>query len=1301
MMCFLCAGVMPLAVAGQTLQTWMRWTLLVCAVVISSIFGGAGDARAIGEGVQISGVCTDVWGSPSLTCNDLSPLVITWSDSSNGHGNLVYSCYFVYSENGNLLQAVGQPCLTQGQYWPETTSIYIPPFQVGIHHITVNRGFIVGDIPMSPVSQTVQVIITHAPAATTSTVASGANPSGSHDVNLYAHVTDNGPAGYPLSGTVTYKVDGADYCTTNVALDGTAGACATNLAAGTRSITATYNGNASHYLSNSDALAQVVAVAPSSITASAGTPQQTPIGTAFGATLQVQVKDASGQPVPNQTVTYNVPSSGATATLDSTTSATDNNGYAAVPATANGTPGAYVVTASVVGVGPLASFALTNQLAPNIITFPQPADKTFEDTSPLLAATASSNLTMAYTSGSATVCTVTAAGVITIVTAGVCSITASQAGDGSYAAAVDVTKTFTINQHTQIITFNPPATQTFAPAGTVALVAFSDGSDNPISFVSTSTGVCTVLGSTVTFVSAGICAIIASEAGDISYFAATNVPKSFAINLAAQAITATPYPTSIPYLATGQITVLGQLGTSAIAYVVKSGTCTVSVSGLVMAGAGSGTCVVTATIAADLNYLTASSDATIAMTKATQTIAFAQPANLSYAPNLTVTLSATTTATGLVVSYASNSATVCNVSGSTISILAAGSCSITASQVGSVNYLTAIPVTKIFATGQATQAISFTPPATQTYAPAGTVALVAKGGASGNAVTFASTSSAVCTTGGTNGATVTFVSAGICALTASQAGNTNYSAAPNVSASFTIALASQTITITSTPPKNAYVSAPAYTMIAAGGASTNPVTFSAAASSAGVCTVAGSSVSLTGVGTCTINANQAGNGNYTAAAQVQQSFAVADVIGPTTQAIGTFLSNRANLLVTNQPSFDRSNRLDDVDQGNGGSNTQMAEAKSDAIAPMKSSRLGASAAASGAAMPTAGLGATGAAAKAANSDPDAYALQSFLYNYLHGMSQGGDAKSVSLSGPMSLNASFGTMSHASFKTSLSQMMGWENDREQKQMQALGIGSSYAKPAFMPFDVWAEAQYTNYSGNTSGQLGLVTLGADYTFNRNLLVGVYGQVDAMNQTTGTSVSGTGYMVGPYSTIRLTDHMFFDLRGGYGGSSNNISPLGTYVNNFGSTRWLASSALTGKWKLDDGINFTPSASVTYFQDTSNAYVDSNSVLIPSVQTLLGQLKLSPEVSYDFAMDNGTTIEPSLAPQLIWNFASTNVNGVGTLAGTTTGPQGARGAVKAGLNFKTKQGLSISASGTYEGIGSSGYSAISAQAQVNVPLN
>jgi hypothetical protein len=60
----------------------------------------------------------------------------------------------------------------------------------------------------------------------------------------------------------------------------------------------------------------------------------------------------------------------------------------------------------------------------------------------------------------------------------------------------------------------------------------------------------------------------------------------------------------------------------------------------------------------------------------------------------------------------------------------------------------------------------------------------ATGGASGNAVTFSSSTPAVCSLGGN---TVTILAAGLCTIQASQAGNINYNAANDVARSFTIA----------------------------------------------------------------------------------------------------------------------------------------------------------------------------------------------------------------------------------------------------------------------------------------------------------------------------------------------------------------------------------------------------------------------------------------------------------------------------------------------------------------------------------
>jgi probable HAF family extracellular repeat protein len=63
---------------------------------------------------------------------------------------------------------------------------------------------------------------------------------------------------------------------------------------------------------------------------------------------------------------------------------------------------------------------------------------------------------------------------------------------------------------------------------------------------------------------------------------------------------------------------------------------------------------------------------------------------------------------------------------------------------------------------------------------------------------------------------------------------------------------------------------PAFVVGAAGGASGQPVTFSAT----GACSITGDSVSILGAGSCSVTASQAGDDNYLAAADVPQSFTI-------------------------------------------------------------------------------------------------------------------------------------------------------------------------------------------------------------------------------------------------------------------------------------------------------------------------------------------------------------------------------------------------------------------------------------------
>jgi hypothetical protein len=154
------------------------------------------------------------------------------------------------------------------------------------------------------------------------------------------------------------------------------------------------------------------------------------------------------------------------------------------------------------------------------------------------------------------------------------------------------------------------------------------------------------------------------------------------------------------------------------------------------------------------------------------------------------------------------------------------------------------------------------------HAPAGAVfgdhfSVAASGGGSGNPVTFSS--AGVCSN---TGDTFTMTSGtGTCTVRYDQAGDSNYNAAPQVTESVTAQKASQSITFAPLPDRT--YGDPDFT-VSATASSGLAVSFAAS----GQCTVTGSTVHLTGPGSCTITASQAGNGNYSAAADVPRTFAI-------------------------------------------------------------------------------------------------------------------------------------------------------------------------------------------------------------------------------------------------------------------------------------------------------------------------------------------------------------------------------------------------------------------------------------------
>ena len=119
---------------------------------------------------------------------------------------------------------------------------------------------------------------------------------------------------------------------------------------------------------------------------------------------------------------------------------------------------------------------------------------------------------------------------------------------------------------------------------------------------------------------------------------------------------------------------------------------------------------------------------------------------------------------------------------------------------------------------------------------------------------------------------VTIKGVGSATIEASQAGDATYNAATPVQRGFTIGKASQTITFPTIPNKTFGDATFALSATASSGL---PVSYRVVS---GPATVSGNMVTLTGSGTVTIEASQAGNEFYSAAYPPQKSFTVASPI---------------------------------------------------------------------------------------------------------------------------------------------------------------------------------------------------------------------------------------------------------------------------------------------------------------------------------------------------------------------------------------------------------------------------------------
>jgi parallel beta-helix repeat protein len=308
-----------------------------------------------------------------------------------------------------------------------------------------------------------------------------------------------------------------------------------------------------------------------------------------------------------------------------------------------------------------------------------------------------------------------------------------------------------------------------------------------------------------------------------------------------------------------------------VSYRVTAGPATVSGNAVTLTGVGTVRIEASQEGNAAFNaapVVTQSFDIVATAVKQNQNISFPTIASKTLGDaSFSLTASATS---GLPVSYRIVSG-LAIISGNMVTITGAGTVTIEASQAGDSNFNAASPVTQSFTVvtpsfAKQAQTISFGSLGYKTYnSPAFDLTATAS---SGLPVIYRVVSGPVTI----SGSRVTTTGVGQITIEAYQSGNARYNPAIPVRRSFTVGKASQAITFPAIANKS-YGSSP-FTLTASA-SSGLPVSYRVVS---GPAQVSGSTVTLTGSGTVTIEASQSGNSNYAAANKLTRSFMVTRTI---------------------------------------------------------------------------------------------------------------------------------------------------------------------------------------------------------------------------------------------------------------------------------------------------------------------------------------------------------------------------------------------------------------------------------------
>jgi hypothetical protein len=220
----------------------------------------------------------------------------------------------------------------------------------------------------------------------------------------------------------------------------------------------------------------------------------------------------------------------------------------------------------------------------------------------------------------------------------------------------------------------------------------------------------------------------------------------------------------------------------------------------------------------------------------------------------------------------------------------------------------------------------------------------------------------------------------------------------------------------------------------------------------------------------------------------------------------------------------------------------------------------------------------------------------------------------------------------------------------------------------PFDAWVEGTISlleTKAGN--GRASSISAGADYRVTPDLLLGGFVAVDnlASFETPSGTMSGLGWMVGPYVIARLSDQLYLDLTAGAGRSSNT-NATSTGDDHFDTTRAYANATLQGHFG-EEAVRFTPRLGLKYAGEWADAFTNHKGIAVDAVSNTSAAVFAGPGVTFT---DAGDDLTRSLTLRAD---ANTSVGQSSQFSA----------ALEAAVEFNFANGLGLSARTNWSGLG------------------